>query len=258
MAAPLRAVGIGPGPESAMTPQAASVISASACLAGYDLYLDLLPPRLKEGRRIIASGMRQEAERCGKAIDAALSGLSTALISSGDSGVYGMASLALELLERRGLLGDLPFEVIPGLPALCAAAALLGAPLGHDFACVSLSDLLTPWPLIEARLEAALAADFVCVLYNPRSRGRPHYLKAALDIAARHREAACPVGMARNVGRKGESTRLAPLRDFDPEWADMLSLVIIGSRESRMAGKYMLTPRGYAQKLSPSRNQGEK
>lgn len=246
--APLTVVGIGPGDAALLTPQARDALESAACVAGYGLYLDLVPPALLAGKRLISSGMRQERERCAAAVDAALDGDSTALVSSGDAGIYAMAGLALEILEERGLLEVVPFRVVPGVPALCAAAALLGAPLTHDFACISLSDLLTPLDRIRARLQAALAADFVCVLYNPRSHGRPDYLGMAFDMARAFREPGCPVGIVRKAYRPGQEVRLTTLAEADPKWADMLSLVIIGNSESRMAGPYMLTPRGYARK----------
>lgn len=244
--APLTVVGLGPGDASLLTPQARAALEASACVAGYGLYLDLIPPELLAGKRCISSGMRQERERCMAAVDAALAGEPTALVSSGDAGIYAMAGLALEILEERGLITSLPFSVTPGVPALCAAAALLGAPLTHDFACVSLSDLLTPLARIRARLEAALMADFVCVLYNPRSHGRPDYLGMAFDMARATRGPACPVGMVKKAWRPGQEVILTTLGEADPEWADMLTLVIIGNSESRLAGPWMLTPRGYS------------
>ena len=246
--APLLAVGIGPGDAALLTPQARAALEASACVAGYGLYLDLVPPELLAGKRRISSGMRQERERCAAAVDAALAGSPTALVSSGDAGIYAMAGLALEILEERGLLETVPFSVVPGVPALCAAAALLGAPLTHDFACISLSDLLTPLDRIRARLRAALTADFVCVLYNPRSHGRPDYLGMAFDMARSVREPSCPVGMVRKAYRPGQEAVLTTLAEADPARADMLTLVIIGNSESRRAGPYMLTPRGYARK----------
>lgn len=244
--APLTVVGIGPGDAGLLTPQARAALDGAACVAGYGLYLDLVPPELIAGKRRISSGMRQERERCAAAVEAALGGESTALVSSGDAGIYAMAGLTLEILEERGLIGTVPFSVVPGVPALCAAAALLGAPLTHDFACISLSDLLTPLDRIRARLSAALAADFVCVIYNPRSHGRPDYLGMAFDMARLHREPSCPVGMVRKAYRPGQEILLTTLAEADPQWADMLSLVIIGNSESRRAGPYMLTPRGYS------------
>lgn len=243
--APLTVVGIGPGDAGLLTPQARAALEASACVAGYGLYLDLVPPELLAGKRRISSGMRQERERCAAAVDAALGGAPTALVSSGDAGIYAMAGLALEILEERGLIGTVPFSVVPGVPALCAAASLLGAPLTHDFACVSLSDLLTPLDRIRARLEAALAADFVCVIYNPRSHGRPDYLGMTFDMARGHRAPSCPVGMVRKAYRPGQEVLLTTLAEADAKWADMLTLVIIGNSESRLAGPFMLTPRGY-------------
>lgn len=244
-AAPLFVVGLGPGDAALLTPQARTALEAADCIAGYDLYLDLVPPELLAGKRRISSGMRRETARCAAAVEAALGGTPTALVSSGDAGIYAMAGLALELLEQRGLLGSVPFSVVPGVPALCAAAALLGAPLTHDFACVSLSDLLTPLARIRHRLEAALEADFVCVLYNPRSHGRPDHLAMALETARRLRAPDCPVGMVRKAFRAGQEVILTTLADADPARADMLSIVIIGNSESRRAGGYMLTPRGY-------------
>ena len=246
--APLTVIGLGPGDASLLTPEARAALEACACVAGYGLYLDLIPPEWLAGKRRISSGMRQERERCAAAVDAALGGESTALVSSGDAGIYAMAGLALEILEERGLLEIVPFSVVPGVPALCAAAALLGAPLTHDFACVSLSDLLTPLDRIRARLSAALEADFVCVIYNPRSHGRPDHLGMAFDMARKHRAPSCPVGMVRKAYRPGQEVILTTLAEADPRWADMLSLVIIGNSESRLAGPYMLTPRGYARK----------
>lgn len=248
--APLFVIGLGPGNPGLITGKALAALSAAGCIAGYDLYLKLLPEEYKAGKRIIASGMTREKERCAAAIKSAESGVATALVCSGDPGIYAMASLCLELMEARGLIDRLAFEIIPGVPAFCAAAALLGAPIGHDFACVSLSDLLTPWSVIEKRLECAFAADFVVVLYNPRSNRRPDYLAQAIAIAKKYRPDTCPVGLARNAARAGERIILSDLAGFDPRHADMLSLVIIGNCETRVAGSYMLTPRGYAKKDS--------
>ncbi|GFH63462.1 MAG: precorrin-3B C17-methyltransferase [Candidatus Desulfovibrio kirbyi] len=243
--ASLSVVGIGPGEAGCLTPQARGVLEQACCVVGYPLYLELTPPELLRGKTVIATGMRHEQERCAAAVESALAGRRTALVCSGDSGIYALAGLVLELLEARGLLEILPFVIVPGIPALCAAAALLGAPLTHDFACISLSDLLTQWETIAKRLTAALQGDFVCVLYNPRSRSRPHYLADALEMAKVFRDAACPVGFVRNAFRKGQEVSVEELALFDPDRVDMLSLVIIGNSESRRLGRYMLTPRGY-------------
>lgn len=241
-------VGIGPGAANLVAPLASEILEDCDCVAGYELYLKLLDKSSLKGKLVISSGMKAERERCQKAVAAAREGMSVALISSGDPGIYAMASLALETLEEQNALDSVDFQTIPGVPALCAGAALLGAPIGHDFACVSLSDLLTPWEVIERRLRAAFAAGFVCAIYNPRSRGRPDLLKKALDTAKQYRAPSCPVGLARNISREGQSTLIAPLETFDPELADMLSLVIVGNSETRVAGGLMLTPRGYAKK----------
>ena len=244
-AAPLFVIGLGPGDTSLLPPLAVRALERVETLAGYGLYLDMVPPPLREGKRIVCTGMRHEAERCRAAIEAALSGSATAVVCSGDAGVYGMAGLVLELLEARGLLETVPVEVIPGVPAVCAAAALLGAPLMHDFACVSLSDLLTPWETIVKRLDAALSADFVLALYNPRSRGRREQLAAALHMALRHRPPQTPVGLVRNAYRPEQEVRICPLGEMDAAQVDMLSLCIIGNASTRHMGPYMVTPRGY-------------
>lgn len=246
--APLYIVGLGPGHAGCLTPQAREALDQAACIAGYHLYLDLVPPELLHGKVRIASGMRHEEERCAAAVDAALAGQCTALVCSGDPGVYALAGLALEMLAARNLLDIVPFSVIPGIPAVCAAAALLGAPLMHDFACISLSDLLTPWQTIERRLKAALEADFVCALYNPRSKGRRRQLTEALALARAFRNPDCPVGLVRNAFRPGQRAAVFRLAELDEETVDMLSILIIGNSESRALGAYMLTPRGYERK----------
>ena len=247
-AASLHVVGLGPGDEACLTPQARDVLKNARCIAGYDLYMDLVPPELLAGKQRISTGMRHEEERCAAAVDAALAGQPTALVCSGDPGIYALAGLALETLEARGVVNDVPFGVVPGVPAVCAAAALLGAPLMHDFACISLSDLLTPWETIVRRLNAALEADFVCAIYNPRSKGRPHHLEQALEIARRYRAPHCPVGLVRKAFRPGQEAPVFRLDQCDAGQVDMLSILIIGNAESRALGKYMLTPRGYARK----------
>lgn len=244
--ASLHVVGLGPGDAQCLTPQARTVLERARCVAGYHLYVEMVPPELLAGKNLISTGMRQERERCSLAVDAALEGQPTALVCSGDPGIYALAGLTLEVLEDRNLLGSIPFGVVPGVPALCAAAALLGAPLTHDFACISLSDLLTPWETIVRRLTAALEADFVCVIYNPRSRGRQHHLAEALSLARRFRPPDCPVGLVRQAFRQGQNAAVHRLDQIDPQQVDMLSLLIIGNTQSRVLGPHMLTPRGYA------------
>lgn len=243
-------MGLGPGDACLTAPLATQAISEAGAVSGYSTYLDLVPPALLQGKRIISTGMMGEVERCNQAIDAALAGLETVVVSGGDSGVYGMAGLVLELLEARGLLDAVEFRVVPGIPALAGAAALLGAPLTHDFACVSLSDLLTPWELIERRIEAAASADFVIVLYNPRSRRRSGLLARALEVISRHRGPDTPAGVVRQAWRQGQDVRALTLCALDPESVDMLTVVVVGNSQTRLAGNRMLTPRGYAKKYS--------
>ena len=178
-------VGLGPGDPGLLCPLARAALASASAVVGYSGYLDLLEPEVLEGREVVSTGMTGEVERAGRAVDLALAGRDVAVVSSGDAGIYAMAGLVLEVLEERGLLERVPCEVVPGVPALAAAAALLGAPLTHDFACVSLSDLLTPWEVIERRLDAAAGADFVLVLYNPRSKRRADHLERALAVIAR-------------------------------------------------------------------------
>lgn len=241
----LSVVGLGPGDASLLTPQAAHCLEQARTIVGYPLYVELVPPRYLEGKTVLTTGMRHEIDRCTAAIDAALGGSPTAVVCSGDAGIYGMSGLVLELLEQRGLVDAIALEVVPGIPAVCAAAALLGAPLMHDFACVSLSDLLTPWDKITQRLHAACSADFVLALYNPRSRGRDWQLGQAMTIAREYRALDCPVGLVRKAYRPDQQVTVCALGDFDPEQVDMLSLVVVGNSSSRMVGRHILTPRGY-------------
>ncbi|MGE4538497.1 MAG: precorrin-3B C(17)-methyltransferase [Desulfovibrio sp.] len=246
----LTVIGLGPGDAALLAPMAAEALGAAEMVAGYATYIDLVPPELLAGKDVTATGMTGEVARCRAALDAAAAGKRVALVSSGDAGVYGMAGLALEMLDAMGLADRMDFDVVPGIPAVCAAAALLGAPLTHDFAVVSLSDLLTPLEVIRRRLDAALAADFVLALYNPRSKRRAGYLDEALALAGRHRDPQTPVGMVKKAFRPGQEIRVSPLAEADPEFADMLTLVVIGNAATRMAAGRMLTPRGYAEKYT--------
>jgi len=244
----LTVLGLGPGDTRLMAPLAMEALAGAQVVAGYATYLDLVPAELLSGKRIISTGMMGEVERCVAAIEAALSGEDTVVVSGGDAGVYGMAGLVLELLEARGFLDALDFQVMPGIPALAGAAALLGAPLTHDFACVSLSDLLTPWERIAARLRAAASADFVLVLYNPRSKRREGLLGRALEIIGEFRGPDTPVGIVRQAWREGQTVLTVPLAKADLSAVDMLTLVVVGNSQTRIAGGRMLTPRGYSGK----------
>ncbi|MDL2272281.1 precorrin-3B C(17)-methyltransferase, partial [Desulfovibrio sp. OttesenSCG-928-I05] len=249
------------GDASLLSPMALAALEKSRAIFGYGRYIDLLPPELREGRRIASTGMTREIERCEAALDAALGGEECAVVCSGDPGIYAMAGLVYDLVEERGLsAADITVSVVPGIPALCAAAALLGAPLMHDFASISLSDLLTPWERIEKRLYHAFAGDFIVALYNPRSKGRQDHLARALELARAEREESTPVGIVRNAFREGQHVALSTLGTFDPEDADMLSIILIGNSATRILpapgdnpfawerGARMCTPRGYMEK----------
>lgn len=250
----LAIVGIGPGNADWRTPAASAALDAASDIVGYTLYLDLLGAAIG-GKILHATGLGSEAERARRALDLAAGGRSVALVSSGDAGIYGLASLVFELLDRedRAAWRRVALEVVPGVSALQAAAARAGAPLGHDFCAISLSDLLTPWPTIERRLVAAAAGDFVVALYNPRSARRATQLAAARRILLAHRPAATPVAVARNLGRESESLVLTTLAEFDPDIVDMLTLVIVGNSETRLIpGRTpcIYTPRGYDGKVA--------
>ncbi|WP_051822493.1 precorrin-3B C(17)-methyltransferase [Desulfonatronum thiodismutans] len=241
----LAVVGLGPGSPELLTPQARNILERSRAILGYGVYIDLIPRELLAGKQVLASGMRREMERCNQAVDLALAGVDTALVSSGDAGIYGMAGPCLEILEQRGVLDQVDFEVVPGIPALAAAAALLGAPLMHDFAVISLSDLLTPWERILRRIDHAGRADFVLVLYNPRSRGRDWQLAKALEVAAEHLPPETPVGLVRNAFRSGQEVSMWTLATVPVDRVDMLSILFIGNSQTRALGTRLLTPRGY-------------
>ncbi len=250
----LAIVGIGPGAADWRTPEAEAAIRGASDLVGYGLYLDLLGP-LADGKQRHDFPLGAEETRCRHALDLAAAGHRVALVSSGDAGIYAMAALVFELIERaqRGDWHRIAVTVAPGITAMQAAAARIGAPLGHDFCAVSLSDLLTPWPAIERRLRAAAAADFVVALYNPVSAARRDQLESARDILLGHRPAETPVVLARNLGRDGESLRVVTLGALTSADADMLTLVLIGSSATRRiergdGGVWVYTPRGYQAK----------
>ncbi len=250
----LAVVGVGPGKAEWRTPEAEAMIAAATDLVGYSLYMDMLGG-LAAGRTRHDFALGEEQARVRRALDLAAEGRRVALVCSGDAGIYAMAALVFEEIERarRDDWRRVEIEVAPGVSAMQAAAARAGAPLGHDFCAVSLSDLLTPWPVIERRLKAAAEGDFVLALYNPASRRRRHQLARARDILLEHRAADTPVVLARNLGREGESVRVTTLAELAPGMADMLTLVLVGSTATRLAaggggGARVYTPRGYADK----------
>lgn len=232
-------VGLGPGNENCLTPEALQAVRQADVVVGYKTYINLIA-HLVADKEVISNGMRAEIQRARKAVELAAGGRKVAVVSSGDPGVYGMAGLVLEVAA-----GKVPVAVVPGLTAATAAAASLGAPLMHDFAVISLSDLLTPWETIVKRLEAAAGADFVIVLYNPKSKGRQRHLAGARQVILRHRRPDTPVGIVRSA-RRGEETRvITTLSNMLEHRVDMLSTVIIGNSQTVVENGYMITPRGY-------------
>ena len=235
-------VGIGPGPIARQTKEALDIIASSEVILGYQLYLGLIRDLIKD-KEVYSSGMGQEEERCRKAIDLARSGKKVALLSSGDTGVYGMAGLVLEIMAKEGL--DINLEIIPGVPSANTAAARLGAPLMLDYATISLSDLLVPWELIEKRLVAAASSDMVIVLYNPKSKDRQWQLSKAQEIILRYRSAVTPVGIVADAGRDDERVVITTLGRLGEEDISMRSIVIIGNSTTFRYQDWLITPRGY-------------
>lgn len=248
MANKLYIVGLGPGGEAFMTAQARSALEAADILCGYTVYIDLVSP-LFPGKETYTTPMRQELDRCRWALETAAGGKTVALVCSGDAGVYGMAGPALQLAEQ---WPDVEITVVAGVTAALSGGAVLGAPLAHDFCVISLSDLLTPWEVIENRLRCAAMGDFSICLYNPSSHKRKDYLQRACGIllsAGKAPQTIC--GYVRNIGRAGEEGRIAALAELQNAELDMFTTVFIGSSATlRIAGR-MVTPRGYERKQGP-------
>ncbi len=241
----LQLVGSGPGPIALLSGEARQALAAATVWVGYGLYLDLLEPIRRPDQLRREGRLTEETARCAEALDLARQGLDVALISSGDSGIYGMAGLALELWLQLPALDRPAFTVHPGLSALQLAAARAGAPLMHDFCTISLSDRLTPWEVIERRLRGAASGDFVVALYNPRSLGRPWQLGRALELLGEGRPATTPVLLARQLGRAEEALSLHTLGTLPADQVDMLTLVLVGNSSTRVQDGRMVTPRGY-------------
>ncbi len=237
----LYVVGMGPGKHDAMTFAADRALRDSAVIIGYSKYIELIREEYPD-KEFADTGMTRETERCREALRRAAAGDTVALVCSGDSGVYGMAGLIFEL---SGEYGKVEIEVIPGVTAALSGGAVLGAPLGHDFAVVSLSDLLTPWETIEKRLEAAAAGDFCIALYNPSSHRRSDYLQRACDILLRALSPDTVCGLVRQIGREGESFRVLTLGELRDTPVDMFTTVFIGNSATRSIAGRMVTPRGY-------------
>lgn len=242
----LAVVGLGPGARDLLTPRAEAELRRASVLVGLDQYVDQIRDLLRPGTRILESGLGAEEERARTAVAEARKGQAVALIGSGDAGVYAMASPALAEASD-----DIDVVGVPGVTAALAAGAILGAPLGHDHVSISLSDLHTPWHVIERRVLAAAEADIVVTFYNPRSRGRDWQLPKALAILGAHREPTTPVGVVRNASRPDESSRVTTLAGLDPATVDMMTVVTVGNTATRTIAGRMVTPRGYRWQESP-------
>lgn len=234
-------VGIGPGDYENMTIRADRALAACEVIVGYQVYLDLIRERYPD-KEYISTPMTRETERCLIALEKAREGKRTAMVCSGDSGIYGMAALVYELRAQES---EPEIEVIPGLTAACSGAALLGAPLTHDFAVISLSDRLTAWEKIEERLEAAAKADLSIAVYNPASRGRPWHMKRACELLLRYLPGSRVCGVCRNIGRAGESAYTLTLDELKDAELDMFCTVFIGNESTKILNGKMITPRGY-------------
>jgi precorrin-3B C17-methyltransferase len=234
-------VGLGPGDEKYMTQAARAALMESEIIVGYDLYVELIKS-LIEGKTVLSTPMKQEVARCRMALEHALEGRTVAMVCSGDAGVYGMAGIVMEVASEHP---EVDIEVVSGITAAVSSAAVLGAPLIHDFAIISLSDLLTPWEKIEKRLRLAAEADFVICLYNPSSMKRKDYLRKACDIILEHQSPKTECGYVRNIGREGESAVLCRLEDLREASVDMFTTVIIGNSQTKQLNGRLVTPRGY-------------
>ena len=234
-------VGIGPGAYEKMTIQAANVLKECDTIVGYTVYVDLVREHFAE-KEFLTTPMRREVERCELAFAEAAKGKTVAMICSGDAGVYGMSGLMLEIGSR---YPDIPVEVVAGVTAAIGGAAVLGAPLIHDFCLISLSDLLTPWEKIEKRLLCAAEADFVICLYNPSSKKRHDYLKKACDLVLKYQPEDLVCGIVENIGREGEKACLYSLKELLDTKVDMFTTVFIGNSQTKIVNSHMVTPRGY-------------
>lgn len=234
----INVIGIGPGKKDTMTYESIKALSESEVIVGYKTYIEMIEELIK-GKTVISNGMKQETDRVKRAVEISKTGRTVAVISSGDAGVYGMAGLVLEMAENEDV------RIISGVTASSAAAAVLGAPLMHDYCHISLSDLLTPLKQIYRRVELAAAGDFVICLYNPRSKGRPDYLEQAVKIIKNYKNNSTPVGIVKNAYRENQKVVICTLDSIDYESVDMLSIVIIGNMSTYVKDGKMITKRGY-------------
>lgn len=240
-------VGMGPGEESMMTAEAVRALEQADVIVGYTVYIDLLSRRFS-GKEMLTTPMRQETRRCRLCFEEAEKGKRVALVCSGDAGIYGLASLMYEIGEE---YPETELEVIPGITAASSGAAVLGAPLNHDFCTVSLSDLLTPWEKIEKRLAAAAKGDFVIVIYNPASHKRKEHLKKACGVLLKYMEAERPCGYVENIGRAGMRAVTCTLKELREASLNMFTTVFIGNSESEIIGNKLITKRGYQIERDP-------
>lgn len=238
----LHVVGFGPGGKEHMTFKAAEAIQNADVVTGYTTYVNLMKPIFPD-KEYKATGMMKEVERCRMAIEDAMTGKDVAMISSGDSGIYGMAGIIYELADE--MKADIDIDVVPGITAASTAASILGAPLMHDLAIISLSDLMTPLDLIMKRVDCAGQGDMIVCLYNPKSKTRTEYLDEAKDILLKYRRPETPVGIVRNAGRDDEKSVVTTLGELDTDIVDMFSIVIIGNSQTYVSNGRMITPRGY-------------
>ena len=234
-------VGLGPGKEEYLSGQARAALEEAQVLCGYTVYVDLIRDKFPD-KEVYTTPMRRETERCRWALETASAGKTVALVCSGDAGVYGMAGLVLQLAEE---YPDTEIEVVSGITAALSGAAVLGAPLGHDFCVISLSDLLTPWDVIEKRLECAALGDFALCLYNPSSKKRVGYLRRACEILLRHKDPGTLCGWVRNIGREAQEYKIMSLAQLQEEQVDMFTTVFVGSSTTAVWGGRLVTPRGY-------------
>ena len=235
--------GIGPGDKANITPAVLEAIWEADIIVGYKYYFQFVEPYLKEGCECIDTGMKKERERAEQAFHLAEEGKTVVVISSGDAGIYGMAPLIYEM--RKNHYTGIDIEVLPGISAFQKAASLLGAPIGHDLCLISLSDLMTPWEVIERRIEAAAIGDFVTAIYNPKSNGRYWQLYRLQELFLKYRSTETPVGYVRQAGREEQEVKTVTLAEFDPEDVDMFTVIIIGNSQSYVSEGKMITPRGY-------------
>lgn len=248
--------GIGPGSPEDITPAVLQAVKDSDVVVGYKYYFQFIEPYLNPGTECIDTGMKKERDRAEQAFLLAEQGKTVCVISSGDAGIYGMTPLIYEMKLDRG--SDIEIVPLPGISAFQKAASLLGAPMGHDFCVISLSDLMTPWSLIEKRIKAAAAGDFITAIYNPKSHGRYWQLHRVKEIFSQERNENNVVGYVRQAGREEQTVTVTTLKDFDPEEVDMFTIVIIGNSQSYISGGKFITPRGYyREQVEEGKNVGQ-